>query len=84
MLYILYAGLLEGSVLSPFLFCLALSAIWELFPPPLFPSGRPFHLCLHSVWILAYADDLAVVCASSVRLSRCLKSLSDLLKQFSL
>jgi hypothetical protein len=37
-----------------------------------------------SVWILAYADDLAVVCASSVRLSRALKVISEQLAKFSL
>ncbi len=69
-------------VLSPFLFTLAFSIISCLFPSPTFPSQTPQILQLSSIWIIAYADDLAIVCASSVRLSRCLATLSRTLKRF--
>ncbi len=73
---------LPGSVLSPFLFTLAFSIIWRPYPPPAFPSQLPQVLRLGAVWIIAYADDLAIICASSVRLSRCLTRLSRALKKF--
>jgi hypothetical protein len=64
--------LLEGSVLSSFLFSLVFTLIWELFPAPVFPSHQTFLFRLAAIWILAFADDLAVICPSAVRLSRCL------------
>jgi hypothetical protein len=42
----------------------------------------PRALRLGAIWILAYADDLAVICASTVRLSRCLSGLSRTLSKF--
>ncbi len=68
-------------MLSPFLFCLVLSLIWSYFPPPLFPSHRTFTLRLAAVWIIAFADDLAVACPSVIRLSRCLTKLRDVLRR---
>ncbi len=72
----------KGSVLSPFLFCLAFSVIWAYYPPPIFPSRIPMVARISSIWIIAYADDLAVICGSTIRLSRCLTRLSNVLKKF--
>ncbi len=71
-----------GSVLSPFLFSLAFSVIWSYFPSPPFPSQFPLVTRISAIWIIAYADDLAVICASSVYLTRCLNTLSKALKVF--
>jgi hypothetical protein len=37
-----------------------------------------------SIWLLAFADDLAVACASSIRLSRALTTLGEVLEKFCL
>jgi hypothetical protein len=39
-------------------------------------------LRLSSIWIIAYADNLVVICGSTVRLSRCLTKLSKILRKF--
>jgi hypothetical protein len=64
--YYTFAGLLEGLVLSVFLFSLVITFIWVLFPPPAFPSHATFPFRLASVWIIAFANSLAVICPSAV------------------
>jgi hypothetical protein len=73
--------LLEGSVLSPFLFTLVFTLIWEFFPPPRFPSHQTFLFRWVSIWVIAFADDLAIASASSVRLTRCLTKLKTILQR---
>jgi hypothetical protein len=68
-------------VLSPFLFTLVFAIIWEFFPPPRFPSHQTFLFRCASVWIIAFADDLAVACPSPVRLSRCLTKIKAVLQK---
>lgn len=61
-----------------------ITLIWVLFPPPAFPSHATFTFRLASVWIIAFADDLAVICPSAVRLSRCLTRIRDALRRLRL
>jgi hypothetical protein len=62
-------GVLEGSVLSPFLFGVLFSVIWDLFVTTPFPTAVTTRVYDgQSLWLIAYADDLAVVTLSRAKL----------------
>ncbi len=65
----------------PFLFSLVFAIIWDLFPPPSLPSHQSFTFRWASIWIIAFADDLAVACPSAPRLSHCLTRLRNALEK---
>lgn len=60
--FIVSLGLLEGSILSPLLFVIIFSFVWDLLRPSDFPThedcSKP---SFESLWILAFADDLVIL-----------------------
>jgi hypothetical protein len=78
------AGVLEGSVLSPFLFGVLFSAIWDFFSTTAFPTVNAKLYRLDSLWFIAYADDLVVITLSAARLQEVLNKLATNLKDFNL
>jgi hypothetical protein len=77
-------GVLEGSVLSPFLFGVLFSAIWDFFNTTSFPSPAIRVYNYGSLWFIAYADDLAVITLSADKLGHVLNKLASELKDFNL
>jgi hypothetical protein len=78
------AGVLEGSVLSPFLFGILFSIIWGLFVTTDFPTTTLRVYTMDSIWFIAYADDLAVITLSAEKLETVLNKLSADLKSLNL
>ncbi len=78
------AGVLEGSVLSPFLFGVLFSVIWDLFVTAPFPSCQLRVYNRDALWLIAYADDLAVITLSAVKLETVLNKLAHELKHLNL
>jgi hypothetical protein len=78
------AGVLEGSVLSPFLFGILFSIIWDLFVTTDFPTLNVRVYTTDSLWFIAYADDLAVITLSAKKLEFVLNKLAAELKQLNL
>jgi hypothetical protein len=77
-------GVLEGSVLSPFLFSVVFSVIWDFVSTTDFPSAHPRILRIGDLWLIAYADDLIILSLSHQRLSAALASLFTTLADFNL
>ncbi len=77
-------GVLEGSVLSPFLFGVLFSVIWDVFDTTVFPTPTVRVYNCDSLWFIAYADDLAVVTLSRVKLEAVLNKLEQELKSLNL
>jgi hypothetical protein len=77
-------GVLEGSVLSPFLFGILFSVIWDMFVTSDFPTRRVRVYNFDCLWFIAYADDLAVITLSAAKLESVLNKLSAELKQLNL
>jgi hypothetical protein len=77
-------GVLEGSVLSLFLFGDLFIAIWDLFETTAFPTTSLRVYSRRSLWFIAYADDLVVITLSASRLQRVLNKLASELKIFNL
>jgi hypothetical protein len=77
-------GVLEGSVLSPFLFGVLFSAIWDIFETTAFPTPAVRVYNSGSLWFIAYADDLAVITLSAGKLTAVLNKLATELKDFNL
>jgi hypothetical protein len=74
--FLVSLGLLEGSILSPLLFVVIFSFVWDILEPSNFPDpnerSKP---ALGSIWILAFADDLDILSPSREKLALVLKSL---------
>ncbi len=77
-------GVLEGSVLSPFLFGVLFSVIWDIFDTSSFPSLSARIYTCDSLWLIAYADDLAVITLSLTKLEEALNKLEKELKALNL
>jgi hypothetical protein len=83
--FIVSLGLLEGSILSPLLFVIIFSFVWDLLKPSDFPTvddrSKP---SLNSLWILAFADDLVILSPSCDELERTLRLLDQEMGRFNL
>jgi hypothetical protein len=77
-------GVLEGSVLSPFLFGVIFSVIWDLFDTTPFPSVDVRVYNVDSVWLIAYADDLVVLALSQTKLEEVLNKMAQELAKLNL
>jgi hypothetical protein len=77
-------GVLEGSVLSPFLFGVLFSVIWDLFDTTPFPSVNLQVYAADSVWFIAYADDLVVLTLSAEKLQEVLNKMARELSKLNL
>ncbi len=77
-------GVLEGSVLSPCLFGVLFSVIWDLFQTTAFPTVRVRLYTLESMWFIAYADDLVILTLSAEKLERTLNKMSSELRKLNL
>ncbi len=76
-------GLLEGSILSPLLFSILFSVVWQIVNPSDFPViGSVF--CVDDVWVLAFADDLVILSPSRAKLAQVLEKLDLEFKKFNL
>jgi hypothetical protein len=83
--FLVSLGLLEGSILSPLLFVIIFSFVWDFVQPSPFPSHddnvRPR---VDSVWILAFADDLVILSPSRTKLQTVLRQLDTEMARFNL
>jgi hypothetical protein len=78
-------GLLEGSILSPLLFVIIFSFVWDFVRPSPFPTpGDEVKPDLKSVWILAFADDLVILSPSRRKLEEILRVLDVEMTRFNL
>jgi hypothetical protein len=77
-------GVLEGSVLSPFLFSVVFSVVWDFVSTTDFPSALPRILRIGDIWLIAYADDLIILSLSHQCLSAALANLFTTLANFNL
>jgi hypothetical protein len=83
--FLVSLGLLEGSILSPLLFVIVFSFVWDILAPNDFPDpDSPQSLDLNGLWILAFADDLVILSPSRSRLAEALKTIDIELAQFNL
>jgi hypothetical protein len=77
-------GVLEGSVLSPCLFGILFSVIWDLFSTTPFPTIAARIYNCDSVWFIAYADDLVVLTLSASKLEHVLNKMAVELRKLNL
>jgi hypothetical protein len=77
-------GVLEGSVLSPCLFGILFSVIWDLFVTSAFPTPTLRVYSKDSLWFIAYADDLVVVTLCKEKLQAVLNKMFVELKEMNL
>ncbi len=77
-------GVLEGSVLSPCLFGILFSIIWDLFEVTDFPTPDIRLYNVNSVWFIAYADDLVVLTLCPKKLESVLNKMASELKKLNL
>lgn len=83
--FLVSLGLLEGSILSPLLFIIVFSFVWDILSPSDFPDPyAPDIIDLNSIWILAFADDLVILSPTGGRLSEALVTLDRELGTFNL
>ncbi len=76
-------GVLKGSVLSPCLFGILFSVIWDLFTSTNFPTPTvKIYKC--SLWLIAYADDLMVITLCEEKLQEVLNKMYIELKKLNL
>ncbi len=68
-------GVLEGSVLSPCLFGILFSVIWDIFDTSNFPTPDIKIYNNDSLWLIAYADDLVVITLSREKLQTVLNKM---------
>ena len=81
--FLVKTGLSEGRVLSPPLFSMAFSVIWEKLSACDFP-GDSFVFSMGSFWFIAFADDLVILSASKETLNAVLENLRVALDVFDL
>ena len=81
--FLVKTGLSEGRVLSPPLFSLAFSVIWEKLEACEFPE-EGFMFSFESFWFVAFADDLVVLSSSKAKLNVVLGKLAEVLRVFDL
>lgn len=77
-------GVLEGSVLSPCLFGILFSVIWDIFDTSNFPTPDIKIYNNDSLWLIAYADDLVVITLSWEKLQTVLNKMFHELKKMNL
>jgi hypothetical protein len=77
-------GVLEGSVLSPCLFGILFSVVWDLFVTSDFPTPNLRLYKCNDLWLIAYADDLVVVTLCQAKLSEVLNKMAKELKTLNL
>ncbi len=83
--FLVSLGLLEGSLLSPLLFIIVFSFVWDALSPSDFPDHRnPSVFRQNDLWILAFADDLVLLSPSRDRLMEALKTLDVELSKYNL
>ncbi len=83
--FLVSLGLLEGSILSPLLFVIIFSFVWDFVRPSPFPTpGDNMKPDLKSVWILAFADDLVILSPSRSKLEEILRMLDVEMSRFNL
>jgi hypothetical protein len=83
--FLVSLGLLEGSILSPLLFVIVFSFVWDFLKPNEFPDpDSPPTLDLNGLWILAFADDLVILSPSRSRLAEALRKIDSELALFNL
>jgi hypothetical protein len=83
--FLVTVGLLEGSILSPMLFIIVFSFVWETLHPCPLPDGAiRCRLRGNEIWILAFADDLVILSPSRKKLARSLRLLDIKLRKFNL
>ncbi len=81
--FLINAGVSEGRVLSPLLFSLAFSIIWEKLRTSPFP-GQNYVFRADDFWLIAFADDLVVLASSQQKANEVLAQLMEILKSFDL
>ncbi len=81
--FLINAGVSEGRVLSPMLFSLAFSIIWEKLQASPFPDEN-YTFCAEDYWLIAFADDLVLLASSLDKANEVLSQLMDILKDFDL
>jgi hypothetical protein len=83
--FLVSLGQLEGSILSPLLFVIIFSFVWDFVRPSPFPvPGDDTRPGLESVWILAFADDLVILSPSRSKLEEVLRMLDVEMTRFNL
>jgi hypothetical protein len=83
--FLVSLGLLEGSILSPILFIIIFSFVWDFVKPSPFPApDDDSELKLDSIWILAFADDLVILSPSRRKLQEILQKLDVEMLRFNL
>ncbi len=81
--FLINSGVSEGRVLSPMLFSLAFSIIWEKLQTSPFPD-KDYSFRAEDFWLIAFADDLALIASSLDKANEVLAQLMDILKVFDL
>jgi hypothetical protein len=81
--FLINAGVSEGRVLSPLLFSLAFSIIWEKLNASPFPD-KDYVFRADDFWLLAFADDLVVLASSLQKANEVLAQLMSILEPFDL
>jgi hypothetical protein len=77
-------GVLEGSVLSPCLFGILFSVVWDLFVTADFPTPDLRIYKKGDLWLIAYADDLVVITLCQAKLTEVLNKMAKELKSLNL
>ena len=80
-LFLVNTGLSEGRVLSPPLFTLVFSIIWEKLETADFPT-KDYVFSFGSFWIIGFADDIVIIGFSKATLNNVLDRLISILSIF--
>ncbi len=77
--------ILEGSILSPILFIIVFSFVWDILQPNPLPDGlKRCKIRGNEIWILAFADDLVILSPSRKKLGRSIRLLDRKFRKFNL